>query len=478
MGGALPSCRVGGTHRNRAYDGAAPAGAAGGGGEAAHPGPLGLPAPHRSRDRCGRRSRWRRGLGTGQCPCTGGRARTVGSGPGRSGPHRAGPGPDARSGAGRRAALGGSGRSGRHAAWAGTRRGSAHLARGARALLRLARRSGTRHRPGRRRCPRLRARPGGPGPPANRTVLGRLLRRRADRDHLRRHRRRGRAYHGHRVDRGAAAPGGARARTGRGDARGDRFSQRGAPGTGDAPRTRHGRRRGARPHPRTQTARGAAARRRHADQETGPGLMSAVEPIGSVRRRLLQHAGDRSGAAPDTAVAAREITRAVRETPGVRTDAQQLQLEWRARTELLGSGSVIQPLLDDSAVSDVLINGDGSIWVDRGSGLVLAPETITQPRTLAARLAAAAGQRLDDAAPVAEGRLPDGTRLHAVLAPLSAEGAAVSLRTSRRRAFTLTELTEAGATGERGRQVIEALLRVRANGLVSGATGSGKTTLV
>src|SRR5699024_4348431 len=118
---------------------------------------------------------------------------------------------------------------------------------------------------------------------------------------------------------------------------------------------------------------------------TGPGLMNAVEPIRPGRRRLLQHAGDRSGAAPGTAVAAREITRAVRETPGVRTDAQQLQLEWRARTELLGSGSVIQPLLDDSRVSDVLINGDGSIWVDRGSGLVLAPETITQPRTLAAR---------------------------------------------------------------------------------------------
>ena len=206
--------------------------------------------------------------------------------------------------------------------------------------------------------------------------------------------------------------------------------------------------------------------------------MTAVEPIGSVRRRLLQHAGNRSGAAPDATVAAREITRAVRETPGVHTDAQQLQLEWRARTEFLGSGSVIQPLLDDPRVSDVLINGDGTIWVDRGSGLVLARERITQPRTLAARLAAAAGQRLDDAAPVAEGRLPDGTRLHAVLAPLSAEGAAVSLRTSRRRAFTLTELTEAGATGERGRQVIEALLRVRANVLVSGATGSGKTTLV
>lgn len=205
--------------------------------------------------------------------------------------------------------------------------------------------------------------------------------------------------------------------------------------------------------------------------------MTAVEPIGSVRRRLVRDVGERdedASTAPDLA----QISRAVRETPGVRTDRQQLQLESAARSELLGSGSVIQPLLDDSSISDVLINGDGTIWVDRGGGLERVGEAIREPRKMASRLAAAAGQRLDDAAPVAEGRLPDGTRLHAVLAPLSAEGAAVSLRTSRRHAFTLTELVEAGATGERGRQVIEGLLQVRANVLVSGATGSGKTTLV
>ena len=155
------------------------------------------------------------------------------------------------------------------------------------------------------------------------------------------------------------------------------------------------------------------------------------------------------------------VSRAVRATPGIRTDAAQLDLDRAARTELLGAGPVVQPLLEDPAVTDVLINGDGSVWVDRGQGL-----------------AGAAGQRLDDAAPVAEGRLPDGTRLHAVLAPLSAEGAVISLRTVRRRAFTLPELAEAGLTGPRGVQVLEALVALRANVLVSGATGSGKTTLV
>ncbi len=172
------------------------------------------------------------------------------------------------------------------------------------------------------------------------------------------------------------------------------------------------------------------------------------------------------------------VSRAVRTSPGVRTDAAQLRLERAARSEMLGAGPVLQPLLDDPEVTDVLVNGDGSVWLDRGHGLTRRRERLPDPRRLATRLAAAAGQRLDDGAPVAEGRLPDGTRLHAVLAPLSAEGATISLRTVRRRAFGLGELAEAGLTGPRGVQVLEALVALRANVLVSGATGSGKTTLV
>src|SRR5699024_6604034 len=183
--------------------------------------------------------------------------------------------------------------------------------------------------------------------------------------------------------------GGARTCAGRGDAGGDRCGQRCSPGAGDATGTRDGRRSRAGSHPRGQPARGTTPRSRHPHPETGPGLMTAVEPIGSVRRRLLHRAGEADGASSGTSVPAREIARAVRETPGVRSDAQQLQLEWRARSELLGSGAVIQPLLEDPRVSDVLINGDGTIWVDRGSGLLLAPETIDHPRALAARLAAA-----------------------------------------------------------------------------------------
>ncbi|WP_235940020.1 TadA family conjugal transfer-associated ATPase [Occultella kanbiaonis] len=174
-----------------------------------------------------------------------------------------------------------------------------------------------------------------------------------------------------------------------------------------------------------------------------------------------------------------QVTRAVRETSSPIGDRDLITLERDARAELLGAGPVLQPLLDDPRVTDVLVNADHGVWVDRGDGLRRVPAAgLGDIRTLATRLAAVAGQRLDDAAPVAEGRLPDGTRLHAVLAPLSAEGALISLRTVRRRAFRLAELVEDGFLDDRSAQILAQLVRVRANVLVSGATGSGKTTLL
>lgn len=152
--------------------------------------------------------------------------------------------------------------------------------------------------------------------------------------------------------------------------------------------------------------------------------------------------------------------------------------------ELRGAGAVLQPLLDRGDVTDVLVNGAGGVWVDRGGGLeadAAAARALGgrgEVRALATRLAAAAGQRLDDACPVVDGSLPDGTRLHVVLPPLAPEGPLLSLRTQRRRAFTLPELEAAGTVAPALAPVLRALVARRANVLVSGATGSGKTTLL
>ncbi|MBC7292328.1 MAG: Flp pilus assembly complex ATPase component TadA, partial [Actinotalea sp.] len=99
-------------------------------------------------------------------------------------------------------------------------------------------------------------------------------------------------------------------------------------------------------------------------------------------------------------------------------------------------------------------------------------------RALGVRLAAAGGQRLDDAAPVVDARLPDGTRLHAVLPPIADPDTLLSLRVHRPRGLSFDELVRLGSVAPVLEPVLRALVAGRANVLVSGATGTGKTTLL
>lgn len=151
-----------------------------------------------------------------------------------------------------------------------------------------------------------------------------------------------------------------------------------------------------------------------------------------------------------------------------------------ARDELFGAGP-LQALLDDPDVTDVLVNGPRDVWVERAGRLTAVALDLgseAEVRALAVRLAAAGGQRLDDASPAVDARLPDGTRLHAVLPPVSGAGAVLSLRVVRSRALTLDELVRSGTLAPGLVPIVRALVATKANVLVSGATGSGKTTLL
>ncbi|WP_204163704.1 TadA family conjugal transfer-associated ATPase [Nocardioides solisilvae] len=142
---------------------------------------------------------------------------------------------------------------------------------------------------------------------------------------------------------------------------------------------------------------------------------------------------------------------------------------------------VLEPLVRDESVTDVLVNGPGPVWVDRGRGLEqtaveLADEA--EVRRLAQRLASLGGRRLDDATPCCDVRLPDGTRFHAVLAPVARPGTLISLRVPRQRAFGLDELVAAGTLTAPGARLLRDVVARRLAFLVSGGTGSGKTTLL
>ncbi|MFC8795040.1 TadA family conjugal transfer-associated ATPase [Streptomyces cinereoruber] len=197
----------------------------------------------------------------------------------------------------------------------------------------------------------------------------------------------------------------------------------------------------------------------------GTGLLDAV------RQRLAA-----SGAEPTPA----RVAAALRAQGRLLGDAEVLGAAEELRCELIGTGP-LEPLLADPAVTDVLVSAPDRVWVDRGTGLERAPVSFPDAaavRRLAQRLAAVAGRRLDDARPWVDARLPDGTRMHAVLPPVAVGSTCLSLRVVRPRAFSLEELAAAGTVPPGGAPVLRALIDARVSYLVSGGTGTGKTTLL
>jgi pilus assembly protein CpaF len=191
-----------------------------------------------------------------------------------------------------------------------------------------------------------------------------------------------------------------------------------------------------------------------------------------VRRQLVD-----AGAQPRRAALAALVRQ---DTAGLAGHGQVLGLVREAESELAGAGP-LQALLEQPGVTDVLVNGPDSVWIDRGGGLVRAHVHFTDEaavRGLAQRLAALAGRRLDDASPYVDAALPDGTRLHAVLPPVAPSGTCLSLRTFTARAFTIGDLESAGTLRNGAALLLRAIIRARIAFLVSGGTGSGKTTLL
>ena len=197
----------------------------------------------------------------------------------------------------------------------------------------------------------------------------------------------------------------------------------------------------------------------------------SAELLDAVRLRLAA-----SGDEPTPA----GVAAALRAQGRLLGDTEVLGVVTALRSEIVGAGP-LEPLLAEPEVTDVLVNGPDEVWVDRGAGLERAGvrfKDAAAVRRLAQRLATSAGRRLDDARPWVDARLPDGTRLHAVLPPVVVGAPCLSLRVVRTRAFTLDELIAAGSMDPATASVLRAVLDARLSFVVSGGTGCGKTTLL
>ncbi|HVC61992.1 MAG TPA: CpaF family protein [Acetobacteraceae bacterium] len=148
--------------------------------------------------------------------------------------------------------------------------------------------------------------------------------------------------------------------------------------------------------------------------------------------------------------------------------------------DMLGLGP-LEPLLDDDTITDVMVNGPERVFVERAGKVSLSGVRFRDRMHLAGicqRIASAVGRRIDEASPMVDARLKDGSRVNIVFMPLALDGPYVSIRKFSRRRIDFAKLVELGAMTPPVARILQIAAGARLNVIISGGTGSGKTTLL
>jgi pilus assembly protein CpaF len=192
-----------------------------------------------------------------------------------------------------------------------------------------------------------------------------------------------------------------------------------------------------------------------------------------LRERLVAEARDER----DGEVEARIVALVEREA-ALLAEEDRAQLARLVAERSFGLGP-LEPLLCDPSVDEVMVNGPGTVWVER-AGRVEATDIRfddgAQLRHAIERILAPLGRRVDEAEPLVDARLPDGSRVNVIIPPLALDGPVLTIRRFRRRGFSPDELVARGTLTEPLAEFLRRAVTARANLLVSGGTGSGKTT--
>lgn len=148
--------------------------------------------------------------------------------------------------------------------------------------------------------------------------------------------------------------------------------------------------------------------------------------------------------------------------------------------ELLGLGP-LQTLMDDDSITDIMINGPENIYIERDGLVEKASVSFISDQQLldiAKRIAGRVGRRVDESSPTCDARLEDGSRVNIVIPPITIDGVSISIRKFRKQSIGFRELIEFGAMSPEMAQLLSIAARCRLNILISGGTGSGKTTML
>src|SRR6202521_5979197 len=174
------------------------------------------------------------------------------------------------------------------------------------------------------------------------------------------------------------------------------------------------------------------------------------------------------------------ITEILNEEGRLLTDTDRARLVEEIKNELLGLGP-LEPLLWDDDVSDILVNGPNQVYVERQGKLYLTDVRFNDAQHLMLiidRIVSQVGRRVDEASPMVDARLPDGSRINAIIPPLALDGPSLSIRRFGRKRYNIEDLVEKKTLVPEIVDFLRTIVRARLNVLVAGGTGSGKTTML
>ncbi len=174
------------------------------------------------------------------------------------------------------------------------------------------------------------------------------------------------------------------------------------------------------------------------------------------------------------------VTEIAQEVKLALSGAEQGRVKRRILDEMVGFGP-LEPLLADESVSDILVNGPRQIFVERRGRLELTDITFADDQhvlNVASRIVTKAGRRIDESSPIADARLPDGSRINVIIPPLALRGPMLSIRKFSKRDPSLEALAQSGSLSPAMAALLSIAARCRLNMVISGGTGAGKTTLL
>jgi pilus assembly protein CpaF len=203
-----------------------------------------------------------------------------------------------------------------------------------------------------------------------------------------------------------------------------------------------------------------------------------------IHNRLLETLDVSKLDALEPAMISSKVTAAINDTLDgegrLLTELDRARLVSEIKNELLGLGP-LEPLLNDDAVTDILVNGHNKVYVEKQGKLQMTDVTFQDDQHLMLiidRIVSQVGRRVDEASPMVDARLPDGSRINAIIPPLALDGPALSIRRFGKRRYNIESLVEKNTVTPEAVNFLDAVVRARLNVLVCGGTGSGKTTML